>query len=317
MTRKSIVCVFVVSCLLFVFDSLSCAQEGYYVLGEQEIEFRPIVDVRKDAEVQENWEEMLDIRGDRFLVLKKAELGSQDVEAIRVRKSPFEPHERYQISVSFKKESWDKVRSITKRLIGRRLGIVRGNRLISAPVVQTAVDKDAVIGGAVRMSDVQWFIAGLDPKEQPPEEDREGEYTKWLEQWVRKSPDDLDAMSALAGKYMYGETKDYGKASTLFEEILRKDPQRTEHLLNLGTCYTRLGEYDKAARTYERAIVARPEDEWIARWQLAEAYKGQGETPLAIRELEKGLRLLEASSLPDKEAVIKTFKVEIEDLKQP
>ncbi len=317
MTRKSIVCVFVVSYLLFVFDSLSCAQEGYYVLGAQEIKFRPIVDVRKDAEAQENWEEMLDIRGDRFLVLKKAELGSQDVEAIRVRKSPFEPHERYQISVSFKKDSWDKVRSITKRLIGRRLGIVKGNKLISAPVVRTAVDKDAIIGGAVRMSDVQWFIAGLVPKEEPPEADREGEYTKWLEQWVRKSPDDLDAMSALAGKYMYGETKDYGRASTLFEEILQKDPQRTEHLFNLGTCYTRLGAYDKAARTYERAIVARPKDEWIARWQLAEAYKEQGETPLAIRELQRGLRFLEASSLPDKEAVIQTFKMEIEDLKQP
>jgi hypothetical protein len=317
MTRKSMVCVFVVSCLLFVFDSLSCAQEGHYVLGDQEIEFRLVVDVGKDTEVKENWEEMLDIRGDRFLVFKKAELGSQDVETVRIRKSPFGPRERYQISVSFKKESWDKVRNITKRLIGRRLGIVRGNRLISAPVVRTAVDKDAVIGGAVSISDVQWFIAGLVPKEEPREEDREGEYTKWLEQWVRKSPDDLDAMSALAGKYMYGEKKDYGKAATLFEEILLKDPQRTKHLLNLGTCYTRLGEYAKAVRTYERAIVARPEDEWITRWQLAEAYKGQGENPHAIRELEKGLRLLKASSLPDKDALIETFKVEIENLKQP
>ncbi len=317
MTGKSIVFGFVVSCLFFVFDPLARAQEGYYVLGEQEIEFRLVVDVSEDTKVRENWEEMLDMRGDRFLVLKKAEIGSQDVEAIRIIKSPFEPRERYQISVSFKKESWDKVRNVTERLIGRRLGIVRGNKLISAPVVRTAVDKDAVIAGAISMSDVQWFIAGLVPKEEPPEEDREGEYTKWLEQWVKKSPDDLDAMSALAGKYMYGEKKDYEKASTLFEEILRKDPQRTEHLFNLGTCYTRLGKYDQAVRTYERAIVARPGDEWIARWQLAEAYKGQGKTPRAIRELEKGLRLLEDSSLPDREAVIQAFKAEIENLKRP
>jgi len=115
---------------------------------------------------------------------------------------------------------------------------------------------------------------------------------------------------------MYGEKKDYGKAATLFEEILLKDPRRTEHLLNLGICYTRLGEYDKSVRTYERAIVARPEDEWIIRWQLAEAYKGQGETRHATRELEKSLRLLKASSVPDKKALIEKFKVEIKNLKK-
>jgi len=318
MTRKSVAFVVAVFCSCSVFTSVSFAQEGYYVLGKEDIEFRLIADETKEAELQRDCEEMFDIRGHRFLVLKKAELGSQDVEAIRIRKSPFEPRERYQISVSFKKESWVRVRNVTKRLIGRRLGIVKGNRLISAPVVRSAVDKDAVIGGPMSLLEAERFIVGLIRKEEPPEADREGEYTEWLEQWVKRSPDDLDAMSALAGKYMYGEKKDYGKAATLLEEILRKDPEKTEHLLNLGTCYAWLGEYDKAVRNYERAIVARPADEWIARWQLAEVYKNQGQNRRAIRELETSLKLLQASSTPDehKQRITQTLRVEIENLKQ-
>ena len=318
MTRKSVVFVVAVFCSCSVFTSVSFAQEGYYVLGKEDIEFRLIADEAKEAELQRDGEEMLDIRGDRFLVLKKAELGSQDVEAIRIRKSPFEPREQYQICVSFKKKSWDRVRNITKRLIGRRLGIVRGNRLINAPVVMNAIDKDAVIGGPLSLVEVQWFIAGLIRKEEPPEGDREGEYTEWLEQWVKRSPDDLDAMAALAGKYMYGVKADYGKAAVLFEEILRKDPEKTEHLLNLGACYAWLGEYEKAVRNYERAIVARPEDEWIARWQLAEVYKNQSQNRRAIRELERSLKILQASSTPDehKQSITQTLRAEIENLKQ-
>ena len=310
MTRKSVAFVVAVFCSCSVFTSLSFAQEGYYVLGKEDIEFRLIADETKEAELQRDCEEMFDIRDHRFLVLKKAELGSQDVEAIRIRKSPFEPPEQYQISVSFK--------NVTKRLIGRRLGIVKGNRLISAPVVRNAVDKDAVIGAPISLLEVQGFIAGLIRKEEPPEADREGEYTEWLEQWVKRSPDDLDAMSALAGKYMYGEKEDYGKAATLFEEILRKDPEKTEHLLNLGTCYVWLGEYHKAVRNYERAIVARPEDEWVARWLLAEVYKKQGQNRRAIRELGRSLKLLQASSTPDehKQGITQTLRVEIENLKQ-
>ena len=312
---KLVVAVF---CFCSVPTSVSFAQEGYYVLGEENIEFRLIADETEEAELQRDCEEMFDTRRHRFLVLKKVELGSQDVEAIRIRKSPFEPHERYQISVSFKKESWARVRNVTKRLIGRRLGVVKGNRLISAPVVRSAFDKDAVIGGPMSLLEAEWFIDGLVRKEEPPEADREGEYTAWLEQWVKRSPDDLDAMSALAGKYMYGEKKDYGKAATLFEEILRKDPKRTEHLLNLGTCYARLGEYDKAVRNYERAIVARPEVEWIARWQLAGVYKSRGQNRRAIRELEESLKLLQASSMPDeqKQGIIQTLRVEMENLRQ-
>ena len=312
---KLVVAVF---CYCSVLASVSFAQEGYYVLGKENIEFRLIADETEEAELKRDCEEMFDARGHRFLVLKKAELGSQDVEAIRIRKSPFEPRERYQISVSFKKESWVRVRNVTKRLIGRRLGVVKGNRLISAPVVRSAVDKEAVIGGPINLREAEWFIAGLVRKKEPPEADSEGEYTEWLEQWVKRSPDDLDAMSALAGKYMYGQKKDYGKAATLLEEILRRDPERTEHLLNLGTCYARLGDYDQAVRNFERAIVARPEDEWIARWQLAGVYKNQGQNRRAIRELERSLRLLQASSTPDehKQSIIQTLRVEIENLRQ-
>ena len=53
MTRRSVACVVAVFCLCSVFASVSFAQEGYYVLGKEDIEFRLIADETGEGKLTE------------------------------------------------------------------------------------------------------------------------------------------------------------------------------------------------------------------------------------------------------------------------
>jgi len=151
---------FSVFCLFFIFPSISFSQEGYYLLGKENLEFRLSVDNDKELNEATDWEEMVDIKNNHFFVSKKVELGAADIEGIFIKKSRW-GGDNYEITVHFKKESWNKVRDVTTRLIGKRLGLVRHNKLLNAPVVQDAVEREATISGDVSISEIEWFLNGF------------------------------------------------------------------------------------------------------------------------------------------------------------
>jgi tetratricopeptide (TPR) repeat protein len=305
-----------VLCLFCIFPSLLFAQEGYYLLGNESLEFRLAVDGSKALKNPSDWEKMSDIKNNKLFVFKKAEINSADVDGLLIEKSRWE--DEYEITIYFKKKSWDKVRKITEQLINKRLGIIRGGRLINAPVVLDAL-KDSAVITPMNQSQIKWFVNGLILKEPMTEElkvARRKEHLKNLEEIVNKQPDDLNLKLGLAREYAYarGEVKDCKKAIALFKEVFEKDKTRTDIYSDIASCYSYLKEYDKAIKYFQNAINTKSENEWIFRLQLAEIYKELNQNDNALKEIERSIEFLKASDLPNKE---KNRNIEmIEDFKK-
>ena len=309
---------FVWSAFFLVVPSVSFGVEGYYSLGKEKLEFRVVV--VKAREAGEDFQGMSNVKGKWFLVSPKRQLDSRDIEGVRVQRSK-ERQGEYEIVIYFKKESWNKVLGVTRGLIGKRLGIVRGNKLISAPVVREPIDRQAQVAGWLGMMDVKEFVEGLVLTDEPTAEKREGEYIEWLEQRVKTSRDDLDARRKLAFQYFHGGTggvrQDYSKALALFRELLQRDPSDGQYGYLIAACYVKLQQYDKAVQTYEKMLVQRPKEEWSIRLGLAETYKARDDTRNALRELGKSLKAIKAlpESKEHKDRLINAVEKQIEELK--
>ena len=296
----------IVFCLLLFFPSISVAQEGYYRLGKEQLEFRLAVEDSEDAPEKNEWEELTDLENKRFFVSKKVKIDPADVDGVLVEKLPVDDV-AYAIIIYFKKESWNKVRDITNGNIKKRLGIVRRGKLFMAPVLCEAVDTKASIAGPnIDASTVEWFVKGFTREEEPSEEkaNREKEREKFTDELVKKiekNPDDVDTQKQLADRYIFGNPKDYRKAADLYEKIISKQPSRTDILFDLARCYTSLKEYEKAIKALERIIAISPSEELTTRLQLAKVYERWGQYDSAINELERSLIILNSSSKEDKE----------------
>lgn len=308
-----------VFCLVVIFPSLLLAQEGYYLLGNESLEFRLAVDVSKDLRNPSDWEEMSDIKNNKLFVFKKTELDSADIDGILIEQSRW-GDQTYEITIYFKKESWDKVSKVTERLINKRLGIIRGAKLINAPVVLGILKKSAVMT-PMNQSQIKWFVNGLILKEPMSEElkvARKKEQLKSLEEFVNKHPDDLNAKLGLAREYAYarGEARDCKKAIALLKEVFDKDQTKTEIYSDIASCYYYLKEYDKAIKYLQSAINTKSEYEWAFRLELANIYKEINQIDNALKEIEKSIEFLKTSDLHNEEKnrnikIIEEFKKSI------
>lgn len=318
MTRKNNL-VTVLSCVLLVLPSASFAVEGYYSVGKERLEFRVVV--VKAREAGDGWQAMSDVKGKWFLVSPKVQLDSQDIEGVRVQRSKGREGE-YEIIIYFKKEAWTKVLGVTKGLIGKRLGIVREDKLISAPVVRGPIDRQAQVAGWLGLIDVKQFVGGFVLTDEPSAEEREAEYFGWLQQRVKTSRYDLDARRKLAFGYYYGGIRgvrqDYGKALNLFQELLQKDPTDGQYGYLIAACYVKLRQYDKAVQLYEKMLIERPKEEWNIRLVLAEAYKARGDTRNAVGQLEKSLKVIKAmpESSGYKDRLVEAIEKQLHELKE-
>lgn len=311
--------------LFLIAPSKSPAQEGFYSLEKESLDFRITAKATEDGKPQDDWEGILDLEGNRFLISKNSELSPEDVEGVMIKKMPAGGVGEYYIQVYFRKESWGKVRDRTGELVGKRLGVVRRGGIFIAPIVMTPIDKQASLDvpGKSEKEDqkvIQWFIEGFAQKEEPSNEKREQEYFEWLEQRVKKSPDDLGALSKLAGEYLFrglsGEENYYNRAVALYEKVQQKDPSRTDNLLHLASAYRGLGAHEKAIETYTRALQAQPRNEWSIRLSLAEVYRARGENDRALQELEHGLKWLKPMTILQKAEKIRLLEGRIEKIKK-
>lgn len=314
MTKKySLVVVW--SCLLLALPSLSFAVEGSYLLGKEKLEFRGVVKASERTDQHKDWQEMRDIKGERFLVSNKAELTSEDIEGVHVQKDEFYGKEKYEVIVFFKEVSWSKVRDTTNRLLGKRLGVLRRNSILLAPIVGDTLEERAQLS-PFSLQGVERFIAGFVRTNELPTEKKEREYFESLQRKVEKSLDDLDAAIELAAHYLH--RKDYEKATSLFEKLIQWYPLRYGFRYNLGGTYVEAGKYDKAIEVFEKALVDLPDKEWRIRMGLAMVYKIKGENHNELRELEKSLKHLKASYMSEegKKIRIEILETQIEEIKQ-
>ena len=160
--------IFIIFCLLTFFPAISAAQEGYYRLGKEKLEFRLTVVNIEETKGKNDWEELTNLENKRFFVSKKVEIDSDEVDGVLVEKKMHADYEIWHILIYFKKESWNKVRDITNRNIGRRLGLVKRGKLFIVPVIFEALDTQVDIAGTIDTSIVEWFVAGFTRAERHP-----------------------------------------------------------------------------------------------------------------------------------------------------
>jgi tetratricopeptide (TPR) repeat protein len=259
---------------------------------------------------------MFDFDGMRYQVNKKAIIDSSDVEGIAIDSFTYGSKEEYSLTIYFKKDSWDRIYDSTKGTIGKRLAVIRNNKLFSVPLVRDAIDASTGISGGIYSTKLKTFIDGLTPAESPDKSTRGKEYLSWLEHRQASNKNDLALASKLANLYFVGGTKDYAKAAQLFELILQKDPSQTDTYSNLGTCYAALGKTDKAIGMYTKAIAAQPQSEWAFRSYLAELYFSKGDKPKAIEEMSKSIALMKNASMPGSEGAIKSLERRLNEMKK-
>lgn len=91
------------------------------------------------------------------------------------------------------------------------------------------------------------------------------------------------------GNQLFQEGK-YEEASKAFNKVLEKDPDYPEALINLGLCYLKLNEIDKALPYLEKAVQVKP-DFAAAYISLGQAYFIKGEMEKSIEYFSKGAEL--------------------------
>ena len=102
------------------------------------LEFRAVSELT-DKENQSDYEWMETSKKDRLLISKKAVIDSNDIYDIHIEKTVYNGNEQYTITLHFRPESYDKILEVTGHLIEKRVAIVRGNAILSAPVVKDVI----------------------------------------------------------------------------------------------------------------------------------------------------------------------------------
>src|SRR5213080_451661 len=75
-----------------------------------------------------------------------------------------------------------------------------------------------------------------------------------------------------------------------YENVLRRDPQRTDALINCGTLYYEQGNFEKAGECYRRAIEIDPQSA-LAHFNLGSVLEEMGQLEEARRHLRLAVRL--------------------------
>ncbi len=100
---------------------------------------------------------------------------------------------------------------------------------------------------------------------------------------MQEYPNSADAFDLLGSVYrLIGETS---KAWPCWEKALSRDPRRADVCIAMAGAALSEGEYDKAAELC-RSGLARSNDVWYLRFQLAKALQGLGRPEEAIHELQ-------------------------------
>lgn len=81
LTMKNISLI-IVFCLLLLLPSICVAQEGYYRVDKEQLDFRLAVEDIAEAKGKDDWDELSDLKNKRFFVFKKVGVASADIDGV-------------------------------------------------------------------------------------------------------------------------------------------------------------------------------------------------------------------------------------------
>ncbi len=110
----------IVLMLVLTQTSFTYAQERYYLLGKEQLQFKLAADSDQEIKTPNEWQEMFAFDGLRYQVKKKPLIDSNDVEGISVESFTYAAKEEYTITIYLKKESWDRISDATRSIVGKR-----------------------------------------------------------------------------------------------------------------------------------------------------------------------------------------------------
>jgi len=101
---------------------------------------------------------------------------------------------------------------------------------------------------------------------------------------LRKHPDDVAKRAMLAN--IFYDARKYEEAAPLYEEVLRKTPENTDVMVDLGVCYHRLGRSDDALALFDRALKIEPAKMQALFNKVIVLYMDKGDRKAAEKVLE-------------------------------
>jgi len=270
---------------------------GYFTPGKEVLEFRA-VSALTDKENQSGFEWMETSKKDRLLVSLNALIDSNDIYGILIEKTAYNGNEQYTITLHFRPESYDKIREVTGQLIKKRLAIVRGSTILTAPVVLEALTSYATIPTDFDFLDK--FKEGLVPIDQASIETWNKRTIEWLEEKIKKNSDDTEMLVWLAREYNKNNPKDCEKTISLFEKNILANPALIMYARAAHGCYRFLKQYERALNFYKMtlSIIKDKIDEVDIRTMIIEIYGLKGDMQGMIDEAEQNLRVMKEIPLP-------------------
>ena len=283
----------------------SFSKVGYYIPGNEKIEFRVILNPSEEGVGDFEW--LNDYEKNSLPVSKKAEIDSTDIEGILIQKSTYSGRKEYRAIIYFRESSWDKVHNVTERLAkkidrmcaGEKLALIKGESIVSAPMVCDAITESVRIGIPGGPSHIDFFLENLLLADEPAAEKRTKAYIEWLEKRVKNIPNDFDSMQMLLNLYYENKLTDCEKEYSLLERLIMRSPSKNlGYIERLHSCYLSLKKYDSAIQTFETAAQRDRDFEWLIRGFLADIYYAKGNREKALAEFKRSLVLTNSQTLP-------------------
>lgn len=270
---------------------------GFFALGKEQLEFRAVREAPNEEKADDS-EWLASSRGERLLIEKKALIGSEDIYGIQIKKRTIRDKAQFNIVLHFKSESFDKVSDVTSRFMKKRLGLVRGQSLIAAPIVQEALNRYSIISlHDFSSADIDTFKKGFLLMDQAALQEWNRSTIEWIEKKLQKEPDNTKLMIWLAREYFENDPRGCEKALDIIEKTMSSEPTQAPMAQH---CYKLLRLYDRAIAFYDKFLcrIQNKEYEVDIRNSLVEIYGLKGELAKMIDEMEKNLQILKTHQLP-------------------
>jgi hypothetical protein len=273
-----------------------------YLIGNANVRFVQAADSEQDMEVPLAYDSVSDIKGRQRYITRITAIDRDDVELLYIERSSYKGKVRYVVGFLFQRASWDKVHAITEGLQGKKLALIRDNKVIATSIVDNPLFDGAQVPGDFTKLDIEWITGGLPQITAPDEESRKEAHTSWLEKRVGQYSADTHSLTDLAWDYYSRKESACEKAGPIYEKVIRLDPERyvIPFLQSLSSCYKRRGNYEQAITFLNQLLVERKtanlEQVYIS-MALAEAYSDTGKTQKAFDELKSALSASKSLSL--------------------
>lgn len=257
-------------------------KDGYYFNRKPPIKFKIVDESKKNDTLVK----LKDLDGEVYFLKDETIVEDSDVEGVEIDKG--------YITIYFKRSSWKKVRRVTKYYLKNNIAIIKNNVVITIAKLMDPLTSSVSIAVNDEV-DIEWFLRGFERIKKPKHIDSEEEYQNFLVLWLKKYPNDFNAVSDLAYSLIKKrEDANWEKAVTLFEELVTEFPEDAYYLNSLSMCYVALNRYQDAINSINRLInLSGGVDVWAGYLALGGIYEAIGSYKDALRSYERARSLLE------------------------